>query len=248
MKKLLLLLLLSIISIICISQMSKDRRDKNQKYLDNYTATNKILSNDVILQEKIIQILNSKEHCYRVIYGDSVRVFNESYPAANPLSKYQNQIIYLMLINLRDTSFCNTIGKIIKCDVENIYSECGGIVLFTTHNKIYLKCIKSLMENLYDEDFNDSYYLPEKEDTLPKIAYFHLHATTYNEDLYAGPSLLDLLHSLFILPNNMTNEFVITSIEKGKFNIDYYGIDMRFGEIKVSRGVKIVDLGVYTYK
>jgi hypothetical protein len=252
MKKLLLMLiLLNIMIMLCISQITEDKRDANQKYLDRYTAGIKIFDDNELLKEKIIKILKAKEHTYRTIFDDLVTSINEDYSQISELSKYQNKIIYLMLINLKDTAFVNKIGQIIKEDVENIYSESGGIIRFTKDGKIYLRCSKSDAEYQHDEIYNDSYYLSQKEDSLPKIGYFHLHATTYNETPYAGPGSSDIIHASLLYKCNMVNEFVITSLEKGKFNIDYYGIDKREGIVGLlykNDDVKVIDLGNYYYK
>jgi hypothetical protein len=157
-----------------------------------------------------------------------------------------------MLIRLKDTAFLNKIGKIIKKDVEDKYSEIGGIIKFNKNGKLYLKCSKSTLECLQDEDNNDTYYISKNENTLPKVGYFHLHATTYNEAAYAGPGAMDIMATSFPLTEyNMINEFVITSLKKGEFNIDYFGMDIRAGEYDLlykGNDVKTIDLGNYKYE
>jgi hypothetical protein len=245
-KKLLLLLILNIFSLSCISQI-RDKRDESQKYIDAHIKGIPLYNDNKLLQDKIIKILSTKEHTYR-FWKDSTNRKDEGYLQIYDLSRYQNIIIFLMLIRLKDTLFLNTIGKIIKEDVKDVYSESGGIIIFDKSNKLYCKCFKSEKDYLRDEIFNNTYYIPEKTNFISKVTYFHLHASTYNEKKYAGPSPLDLMHSSFPFPNNMINEFVITSIEKGIFNIDYYGLDVRVGELEPSPGVKIIDLGNYKYK
>jgi hypothetical protein len=252
MKKLLSLsIFLTVFMLVGISQPTVDKRDTDQKYIDANTTGIKIFNNNELLKERIINIIKTKEYTYRTTYGDSIRPHNESYSQVLDLSIHQNKIIYLMLISLKDTMFLNRIGEIIKEDVNDIYSESGGIIKFEKNRKIYLKNIKSTAEFKHDEIFNNTYYLPEKEDSVSKIAYFHLHATTYNETPYAGPSSLDLMHASFLHHSNMTNEFLITSLKKGKFNIDYYGMDIRAGETGLlyeGDDIKIIDLGNYCYK
>jgi hypothetical protein len=261
-KKIAILIFLNIMILPCVSQTLKaksDLRDINQKYLDANIARIKIFNNNKLLKEKIIKILKRKEHTHRVS-NDSIYSINEDYSQISELSLYQNKVIYLMLINLKDTTFLNRIGQIIKEDVEDIYSEIGGIIKFTKSGKIYLKCFKSDMESEHNEDYNDTYYFPQKEDSFPKIAYFHMHAAIYNETPYAGPSSWDIMHALYPYKLNMVNEFVITSLEKGKFNVDYYGTDIRAGEHVNNiidgllykgndiKQVNVIDLGNYYYK
>ena len=245
-----MLLLLCAMITFCNSQ-TKDKRDINQKYFDANTIGIKIFHNQNLLQDSIITILKAKKHTTRAMYDDTLRVVDESYSQIPDLSKYQNEVIYLMLISLRDTAFTNRIGRIIKNDVKNPYSESGGIIKFISSGKIYLRCIVSSKLALYDTAFNSSYYLPHELSFLPRAGYFHLHATSYNEATYAGPGFMDLMHASFLEGCNMDNEFVITPIKKGEFNIDYYGMDIRVTETSfmfVGEDVKVIDLGNYFYK
>jgi hypothetical protein len=255
MKKFLIIsaLLLSIIIVKAqTTNINKDRRDVNQKYLDVNTIGIKNFNNSELLKEKIIKILKVKEHTYRTVFDDSINsLYNEDYSQVSELSKYQNKIIYLMLIRLKDTVFLNRIGKIIKEDVEDKYSEIGGIIRFNKSGKIYLRCSKSTLDCLQDEDNNDSYYISKNENALPKVGYFHLHAPTYNEAVYAGPGAMDIMSASFSNEYNMINEFIITSLKKGEFNIDYFGMDIRAGEYGLlyeGDDVKVIDLGNYIYK
>lgn len=255
MKKILIISALFLSTIIIQAQttnISKDRRDVNQKYLDANTTGIKNFKDGELLKEKIIKILKVKEHTYRTVFDDSINsLYSEDYSQVSELSKYQNKIIYLMLIRLKDTAFLNRIGKIIKEDIEDKYSEIGGIIRFNKSSKIYLRCSKSTLDYLQDEDNNDSYYISKNENTLPKVGYFHLHAPTYNEAAYAGPGAMDIMAASFSYEYNMINEFVITSLKKGEFNIDYFGMDIRAGEFGLlyeGGDVKIIDLGNYNYK
>lgn len=156
-----------------------------------------------------------------------------------------------MLIRLKDTAFVNVMGQTIKEDVEDITSEHGGIIRFNKDGKIFLRCSKSNSDFQEGEDNNNLYYLSQKEDSLSKIGYFHFHAATYNETPYAAPGALDMMHASYPNKCNMVNEFVITSLRKGKFNIDYYGMDIRAGEVGLlyeGEDVKVIDLGNYNYR
>jgi len=254
MRNILIILLLFLSTIVVQAQTistNKDKRDVNQKYLDANTIGIKILNDSELLKEKIIKILKVKEHTYRTMFDDTISSINENYSQVSELSKYQNKVIYLMLIRLKDTVFLNRIGQIIKKDIEDKYSEIGGIIKFNKSGKIYLRCSKSTLECLQDEDNNDSYYISKNENALPKVGCFHLHAAVYNETAYAGPGALDIMTASFPQAGyNMINEFVITSLKKGEFNIDYYGMDIRankYGLLDKNEDVKIIDLGNYKY-
>jgi hypothetical protein len=62
-------------------------------------------------------------------------------------------------------------------------------------------------------------------------------------DEYASPSGADLFASFkFIHLYFRDDDFLITPVRKGKFNIDYYGGDMIINPIP-----KVFDLGTFSY-
>jgi hypothetical protein len=147
--------------------------------------------------------------------------------------------IYLMLDALKDRSFCNTIGEMISKDVYDKYAEHGGTINFDENYNLRFKNIKSIADRT--EKQNETYQFDEESLVKPFIALYHLHATKFDDSDFAGPSSWDtLLPFEIILARGGAHEFVITSLSKGKFNIDYYGGDHH-------SGLKVLDLGVYTY-
>lgn len=148
-----------------------------------------------------------------------------------------------MLKSLKNPEFVNEIFKIIDEDVKDRYSEHGGIILIHKNLSLELKVIQDKYAKNKDEINNSSYELQDWADAIPHMAEFHLHAMSYNEERFAGPGKLDLIG-----PNNLidvigkANEFVITSLSKDEFNIDYFG-----GEKLISEKAKIIDLGNYKY-
>lgn len=198
-----------------------------------------------IYEVKKIKRNSPKRYAY-IIKRNSVKnnqLPSENYSQISELSINQNKIIYLMLTSLKDPSFVNEIGRIIKKDIENKYTEFGGIVEFKENGKINLRWLESELIGLKDKKNDGRYLIPKNENLLPKIAYFHLHADTYNETLFAGPSNVDILIlEDTSLATGMANEFIITSLKKGKFNIDYTGVDIEKG-----KKAKIIDLGNYNY-
>lgn len=239
---------LSIDSLDYKNMISDERRNIVQRYLNANLGKNKIFSNEELLEEKIIKTLRGKTHSYRTknIEKDSISsipLFNEHYSQIKELSANQNKIIYLMLTSLKDSSFTNRIGNMIEEDIKNKYSENGGIINFKAKEKINMRYSKSDLDYLKDKKNDGNYSISEKEDSLPKIAYFHLHATSYDETPFAGPSTTDvIILEANLIDFNLINEFIITSLKKGEFNIDYLGVDI----IK-SKKSKIIDLGNYSY-
>jgi hypothetical protein len=141
--------------------------------------------------------------------------------------------------SLKDSSFRNKIGNIIKEDVYDKYAEHGGIVILR-NNKINLKTLESTLKR--DTSNNNLYGQRDKKLLPENIAEFHLHAASYNEEKYSSPSSDDLVISYFNKElYNESHEFVITSIKKGEFNIDYYGGD------KKDKEIINLDLGNYDY-
>lgn len=240
MKKIIAFLIF--LNIIFSSFSQSKNRNRDQEYLDQNT---KSLRDEKLLKEKIIKILEKKEFTYRTKDSSYFRKYTEEYSQIENLSFSQNKVIYLMLMRLQNPFFVNKIGELIRKDVSDQYSELGGIVRFDQNHLIYFRPSDSQLKVSNSKVNNNFYLIPDKEDSLPKVAYFHLHSTSFNEREFSGPSNLDILITeVHLMDCNMVNEFVITSLEEGKFNIDYDGID-----IKSKYNIAIViDLGNYSYK
>ncbi len=212
---------------------------RDEEYLNENLSNTNITEDEESLKKYLINRLKEKQHTPRTNNSPA----SEEYSQINELSITQNKIVYLMLNSLKDSSFCNEIGKIIEEDIKNKYSEIGGIVTFKEKNKINLKCIESELSKFKEEENDGQYLLPSDEHFSKKIAYFHLHSSKHNEKEFAGPSTTDLFileaHSTFSI---LTSEFIITSLEKGMFNVDYTGVDKR-----KDKKAKVIDLGNYFY-
>lgn len=215
-------------------------RDKiNDNYLKENTKDITLFKNERELKDFLIKEILKKDHTPRM---DNPYMYDSPSQIKN-LSLRQNNVIYLFLSSLEDPSCLNEIGEIIKKDTENKYSEIGGIINFKTTSKINLVCLKSESEELKDINRDGEYAIPKESFFMKKIAYFHLHATEYKDYLFAGPSLGDmLLLEGDTLESSVKNEFIITSLKKGKFNVDYVGIDT-----KKDKELRIIDLGNYSY-
>jgi hypothetical protein len=221
---------------------------------DNETVVNKTTLNNAYLMDRSEQILlylsrfdqfskdkiNSMLDTVKPAYRKNKSDVPLFHTLDDTFSLGQRLRIYFMLDALKDTSFRNNIGAMIIDDVMDRYAEHGGVVTFDKKNNIkFIKINSSLPRTRHN---NDYYYYDMDSIKIPFIAPYHLHASTFEESDFADPSSLDLLSPEFELRRvGETHGFVITSLKKGKFNVDYYGGDKAFG------GVKIVDLGVYNY-
>ncbi|HPD81516.1 MAG TPA: hypothetical protein PK357_00255 [Candidatus Pacearchaeota archaeon] len=219
-----------------------DINKKEEEYLYEHTKSIKIFNNEKNLEDSIISTLKKRDHTYR-----KDNPVNEHYNQINNLSLKQKKAIYLMLDALKDSSFVNNIRNIIQEDLIDNYSEKGGIVEFKENNKINLRSIESAgneeKKAAKDTSNNEGYSVSLEAYCSKKIGYFHLHSSKYNESKFAGPSSTDeyvIEESLKI--SNLINEFIITSLKKGEFNMDYIGVD-----ISKSKKAITIDLGNYIY-
>jgi hypothetical protein len=72
-----------------------------------------------------------------------------------------------------------------------------------------------------------------------------LHAEDYNDSIFAGASEKDIFSvesNYKFNVSNWINEFIITSLRKGEFNVDYIGLDLNKDD-----KVRAIDLGNYSY-
>lgn len=208
---------------------------KNNEYLSECIKENPHLQNEEYMRKNIKKEINNSKYTFVNPKNDYIIPYNISELTLNQLQR-----ICLMVESLKDSSFIQEIGSIIKEDVRDKYSEHGGIVLFN-ENRVYLKTLKSYVKR---DTSNDVLYGPPDESFhTPNLGGFHLHAQTYNEAESANPSDRDLITSYYITDlYNEANDFLITPIKKGIFNINYYGGD-KFN----SPVIKVMDLGTYTY-
>jgi hypothetical protein len=208
---------------------------RNNEYLSENIKGKPHLQNEEYLRKEINKSFNSLRHTYSKNDTTKLPIYNVS-----ELNLSQLQRIYLMYKHLRDSSFLQDIGKIIEDDVLDVYAEHGGIVVFNK-KKIYFKTLESYVKR--DTSNNMLYGAPEEAYVLPNLGHFHLHATDNNEDGYADPSDRDIIISYFTTHvNNESHDFLITPINRGTFNIDYYG-----GNKEINPVIKVFDLGNYTY-
>lgn len=222
-----------------IKRLLSDIEKMNNEDLYNTFKKISFSKREESLKYVMINFLNEKDHSPRLKNA----ICSEDHYQINELSFKQNKTIYLMLKCLEDSSFSNQIGKIIKEDTEDKYSEHGGIITLKGGGKVSLVCLESELAEEKDTLNDNKYLIPLGAFFSRKIADFHLHASQYDETPFTGPSDGDIfcigeVSKVF----GLTNEFIITSIKKGKFNLDYLGIDTTKNSCP-----KVIDLGNYSY-
>jgi hypothetical protein len=206
------------------------------------------------ITDKINLMLSKVEHVSRKIRNPKNKgvggVF-ESNSVNQNYSPETNLTIYLMLNALSDSSFCNKIGEQIDSDILEAQAEQIGDVNFNENNELQLNNKPSVLPRTKKN--NGICRINLEDITEPYIAIYHIHATQYNDSLFAGPSKVDVRSAIFEMYYlGKVHQFVITSLEKGKFNMDYYGGDVFCGQDLDFKGHKLsklkwLDLGVYSY-
>lgn len=208
---------------------------RNNEYLLTNIKNKLYLQNEEYLKEKINKFVESSEHTYTKRDTNNISVHN-----ASEFSLIQLQRIYLMYEYLKDSSSLQDMGKIIEEDVKDLYAEHGGIILFNK-KKIYFKTMESYVKRKLSS--NVLYGAPDETFLIPNIGYFHLHAISNNEKESASPSDRDIIISYYTTDmDNESHDFLITPINRGTFNVDYYS-----GYKKENPIIKFLDLGNYTY-
>ncbi len=208
---------------------------RNNEYLLTNIKNKPHLQNEEYLRKEINKFIKSSEHAYVKTDTNNTIFYNVSELTLNQLQR-----IYLIYEHLEDSSSIQDMGKIIEKDVVDVYAEHGGIILFNK-NKIYFKTLESYVKR--DTSNNVLYGAPDETYLIPNIGYFHLHATSHNEKESANPSDRDLIISYFTARVcNEAHDFLITPINRGTFNVDYYGWNKEENLI-----IKILDLGNYNY-
>jgi len=204
------------------------------------------------LRNYITEKVSERNHCYR-----KETDYAEGISQVEDISDIR--LLYLVkgyVDYFSDKDNVETMGKVIDKDLNDPFSEAGGIVLSEKEGYKFFQVPAE--RELKDLRNNDAYPIPKWSEAIGKIGIFHLHATRFDDKRYCGPSGdaeisednegLRYRGDLGVLRNAnnpITMDCVITSTKKegmgkGSFNVDVYFID-GLGEIKV------LDLGIYSY-
>ncbi len=178
--------------------------------LQNNEKVCTLIRNGSIFRNNIKNILNEKEH---EIYRDMEGVaFDRGIDEIDFMNNRQLIRIFLILEDLNSNETQYEIWKQIKSDLEDKFSEHGGIVKLDDEGKILYEaknsCHMSLTPflSLFGEagfkvledigvdrnkilnDDNETYKLSLMDYLTPNIAEYHFHAVDEDNTLYAGPS------------------------------------------------------------
>jgi len=171
------------------------------------------------------------------------------------MTHLQTWRIYLMLEALEDPEFVSEIQKMIFDDLNDPYSEHGGIVVLDPVEGIKFVRYDGKYAVKKDPRNNSRYFLPREAMGVPHIFQYHIHADGTICMNGIGPSLslndrgvmqgdvIEVLHR--ISRDYDAHDIVIEQMEGGRFNMDYYGGNLIRGIIP---RFGILDLGVYPQK
>ena len=155
-----------------------------------------------------------------------------------------------MLYSL-DKRLRKEIGQLIRDDLNDPYSEHGGIIHYE-NGKIRFENLESLLKKENNIENNDRFRFPP--DCGKAFAEYHLHAIKEDSSEYSFPSVLlkdnnelvgDLLRAYDkINESGEYHAFIITPLGRGIFNIDSYSGHLDKEE---NPRISVVDLGNYPY-
>jgi len=204
------------------------------------------------LKTHLKERLGSKDHCFRK-YTD----YNE---AASQLDDIENiNILYLIkgyVDFFDDEENVKAIFDIMEKDLQNHYSEEGGLVLYTDAGYRFMRFTKgdNKLKNLEN---NHSYSLPDWFEYIGRIGIFHFHATKEEDVKYCGPSGsaesdlkffngdIGILRS-YNEHNPYEMDVVITKLKGDRVNADIYFRDVSRFILKSNKSTAtILDLGIY---
>jgi len=197
------------------------------------------------LKNQISDRLKKEEHTKR---SDDYAPYSEDFDAEKDRLTLMELNAIKTIQNSLTPETISQIGRLIQEDLKTGETTIFGVRKDGTKGDFKLIADKTELGGLafYDPETKTIKFVSYEPNNMenngafnaPKIPFseratsfsFHLHATNIDDSKYAGPSFADSLSSVFT-----GNGIVITSIGKGKFNIDYYTPE------------RVVDLGNYVY-
>ena len=201
--------------------------------------------------DKVQQVENLRNDLTRITsqYGRDLLY----YPFID-LTKNQRFKIYTFLEALNTKETQREISQLIRDDLNNPYSEHGGIVKFN-FGRLKFENRESAFSSLNDIENNDS-YRPKDGWINDCFARYHLHALFKNSSLYSFPSIVeykdgelagDLYNSKLFAQKNGEDHAIVITPKGDSFNVDYYSTTISSGIFSPLRKAKslIVDLGDY---
>ncbi len=136
-------------------------------------------------KEKLINLCGSiyqREPVFRTLWGGGAKENYTERPDLENLSNIALLRLYLLNEGLKSSETLNQLRNIVMNDVEDTSTEYGGVITYNEH-LLNFNFVKSSIHN-----HNGAYSNLLDKWLYGGIMSFHLHALTYNESKYAGPS------------------------------------------------------------
>ncbi len=228
---------------------SNNRAQRNKQYLvDNLISRrdiHQIIANPEAAKQSLVDKLKSVPHtCRKDLPGFNNYTYREDSSGVYKLTPRQLLRVYLLMEALQNEKFMRHLGTLVEKDLNDPYSEHGGLVLFDKEGKLVFRPVESEFTKQKDPKGDSSYRMPKEALETPYIAVYHFHVISEDGTIFAGPSLNDFLnlHGR-ILDDGEAYEIVVTKLRGRRLNIDFYS-----GEKKNSQIVFVtLDLGNYRY-
>lgn len=181
---------------------------------------------------------------------------------ASQIDHIQNiNMLYLVkgyIDYFKDENNRKEIGKLIREDLADPFSEHGGVVI-SNNGKYEFVSVNPLEEKVKNLEDNLSYSGEDWTKYIGAIGEYHFHAIKEDSSEYAGPSgsaqsdeeflngdISDLIRANEV--NSYRIECVITKMKGNKFNADIYFRDVKVGPLdrkSNSKETTVLDLGVF---
>ena len=138
--------------------------------------------------------------------------------------------IVCLLKAIGRAEFRKQIADEIKKDMNDPYNEHGGLIVTKGDNNLKLKPYISALAVHKKEEYNNAYLLPKEAERESRFCEYHLHATSWDDTFYAGPSEGDFITGGDLAAGRLkshhkgryTMGVVITKIYGENFNVDAY--------------------------
>lgn len=234
-----------------------DRQTLLAQVADVYTrdpAPRKIIDKIAALRTTIDRLTAPEQKPQKEKLDQELKEFLAGYTERPDLSSVSNlQLLRLYLLNksLKENNVRQSIGTIIRDDIQDKTTEYGGVVSF---NRGKFEFINVPTTKMRDKD--GDYHFPKNGQLIPGILFFHNHALDKNHSDFSGPSGWwggdgDISHAG---SNNLTGVLITTmghpmdTNSKEVENQMNVNVDMYFVDKHNPNKVKpiIIDLGVIT--
>lgn len=157
---------------------------------------------------------------------------------------------YLLFEALQGQELIDNLGELVEEDLQDVYSEHGGLVCFDDEGELFFRPIESVLAKEKDLKNNHRFMLPPEAYAIPHVFRYHFHAISEDNSHDSGPSGYapgtkgDLISCADETRYRGESHCVLVSKLSGsKVNVDYYTGEMMNGRVKIA----VIDMGDYEY-